>query len=114
MSIHTTDPNDPRLSHGHDETPRKQEEVYLVLSEEERKKGFVRPYREKYYHLQCGGVTKMSKELCETYARDPHFYGATYCTNCQMHRPLKEFQWEGTHENLGWTEEEYRLHQLNK
>ena len=139
----TTDSQDPRLGHGVDETPVPQQEIYLVLSEDERKKGFIRPYRESYKHvgdkpkytlrdltdeekelydgegyikfemypesmlprtgkfwtqkqlnaIGCGTVTKMGRELAETYARNPHFYGATYCVGCQMHRPLKEFIW---------------------
>lgn len=47
----TDDPNDPRISRGPpDETPVPQNEWYLVMSEEERKKGFVRPIRRKYVH----------------------------------------------------------------
>lgn len=44
----TTDPNDPRLK---DTSSEGQNEVYLVLSEEERSKGFVRPVRNSYVHL---------------------------------------------------------------
>jgi hypothetical protein len=47
----TTDPNDPRLVRGQDTEPRPQNEVYLVLSEEERAKGFVRPLRRAYKHV---------------------------------------------------------------
>jgi hypothetical protein len=48
----TDDPNDPRLKRGHaDETSVPQNEVYLVLSEAERAKGFVRPYRDAYRHV---------------------------------------------------------------
>ncbi len=50
MSL-TTDPTDPRLGHGVDTTPTPQHAVYLVLSEEERKKGFVRPFRNRYIHV---------------------------------------------------------------
>jgi hypothetical protein len=70
-----------------------QADVYLVLSEEERAKGFVRPVRRAYWHEACGGVTTMSVDLAETYARDPKFYGATYCAICQRHRPVAEFHW---------------------
>jgi hypothetical protein len=35
----------------------------------------------------------MGRALSETYARDPHFYGATYCVHCSMHRPVAEFRW---------------------
>lgn len=141
MSL-TTDRNDPRLTRGVDEQPVAQAEVYLVLSEEERAKGFVRPLRESYRHVgqrpktplrdltpeeherydqygyvkfeaykgdgsvvgrfwtqkdldkhACGTVTTMGLPLCETYARDPHFYGATYCCSCQKHLPVGEFVW---------------------
>ena len=97
----TTDPNDPRIGRGVDETPVPQNEVYIVLSEEERARGFVRPVRRSYKHLNCGVVTTMGLDLAETYARDPSFYGATYCVNCSMHRPLTEFVWEGTNEQVG-------------
>lgn len=122
------------------------QEAYLVLSAEERAKGFIRPVRRTYKHVGsrpqyplrdltaeettrysdvgyvkfevypaselpstgrfwtqaqltsgCGGETTMGQELAETYARDPHFYGATYCVHCRMHRPVGpdgEFVWE--------------------
>jgi hypothetical protein len=47
----TTDPTDPRLGHGVDNEPREQHETYLVLSEYERARGFVRPYRDTYEHV---------------------------------------------------------------
>lgn len=50
MSI-TTDPTDPRLGQGSDSEPKPQNEVYLVLSDEERAKGFVRPVRLSYQHV---------------------------------------------------------------
>lgn len=140
----TSDSNDPRLRRGAgDDEPTPQHEVYLVLSEEERQKGFVRPYRDSYIHVGekpehplrdlteeekecyasegyvafekypenpllmvgrfwtqkqldyegCKAKTKMHRELAETYARDPSFYGATYCAGCRMHRPVSEFVW---------------------
>lgn len=92
MSL-TTDPNDPRLGHGPNDEAVPQNEAYLVLSEEERAKGFVRPYRDRYLHRTCGAVTTMGAAIAETYARDPAFYGATYCTSCSMHRPVEEFDW---------------------
>lgn len=91
--MHTTDPTDPRLGHGADDSPVPQQSVYLVLSEEERAKGFVRPVRQSYRHKTCGTVTTMSLPLAETYATSPSFYGATYCVYCQMHRPVAEFTW---------------------
>lgn len=96
--METTDPNDPRLTRGVDEERRPQADAYLVLSEEERARGFIRPVRRSYVHSGgCGAQTTMSQALAETYARDPGFYGATYCTGCQMHRPVGtdgEFTWE--------------------
>ena len=92
MSL-TTDPNDPRLTRGCDSQPVPQAPVYLVLSDEVRAKGFVRPYRDAYRHLTCKTITTMGRALSETYARDPKFYGATYCVCCKMHRPVAEFTW---------------------
>lgn len=95
----TTDPNDPRLGHGVDDEPVPQQEVYLVLSDEERAKGFVRPVRRSYKHVGielhkgCGTVTTMAPPIAETYARSPRFYSHTYCTGCQMHLPVGEFIW---------------------
>lgn len=89
----TTDPNHPRIGHGVDEESIPQHDVYLVLSEEERAKGFVRPYRDAYQHDVCGSITTMGRSLSETYARQPTFYGATYCVNCAKHRPVSEFKW---------------------
>ena len=93
----TDDRNDPRLTHGVDDgEPRDQAEVYLVLSAEERARGFVRPVRRSYLHLVCGAVTTMGIELAETYARDPQFYGATYCCTCRQHcrvGDVGEFVW---------------------
>ena len=97
MSL-TSDRSDPRLGRGSDGEPGPQNEVYLVLSEEERAKGFVRPVRRTYVHTGgCGAVTTMAQAIAETYARDPGFYGATYCVGCRMHRPVGErgeFIWD--------------------
>lgn len=138
----TTDPNDPRLRVVDD---KGQQSAYLVLSEEERAKGFVRPVRRTYIHVGkagptyplrdlteeeqqrfgqdyikfeeyptefaprtgrlwsqadldaigkgCGTETTMGQAIAETYARDPRFYGATYCCRCQRHFPVSEFVW---------------------
>lgn len=90
----TTDPNDPRLR---EIRPDGQQEAYLVLSPEEREKGYVRPIRWKYRHLACGTVTTMAMPIAETYARDPGFYGGTFCVGCRAHFPVGEdgqFVWE--------------------
>jgi hypothetical protein len=96
MADLVTDPSDPRLGHGSDEEPVPQQRAYLVLSEAERAKGFIRPFADTYKHETCGRTTTMSGAIAETYARQPSFYGATYCTTCSMHRPLVEFVWVGT------------------
>lgn len=94
MSL-TTDPNDPRLTHyTGPEKPGPQAEVYLVLTPEERAKGFVRKVRCTYVHQSCGVATSMGRALAETYARDPSFYGATYCVKCRAHFPVGEFRWD--------------------
>lgn len=158
MSL-TTDPNDPCLSEGSKD--KGQNECYLVLSEEERAKGFVRPYRDTYIHVGkklryhsvdrifekpeknelngklyaailnvmgseekiiggsyvtqeeldawkegnliggCGTLTTMGRALSETYARNPKFYGATYCAGCNIHLPVGEFKWKEDGEVVG-------------
>jgi hypothetical protein len=141
----TTNPDDPRLGHGVDTDPRAQNAAYLVLSDEERAQGFVRPVRRSYIHVGkqtkyplrdltdeekerfapygyvkkeeypesespltgrywtqaeldkvgngCRTTTTMGQAIAETYARNPSFYGATYCVHCQKHLPVAEFVW---------------------
>jgi len=112
---HTTDPNDPRIRRFGDAETGQQNEVYLVLSEEERAKGFVRPVRRTYVHRfmrdgsavpkvlrsehranlgGCGVATTMSQPIAETFARDPDFYGATWCCGCGTHLPVWQFVWD--------------------
>jgi hypothetical protein len=159
MSL-TTDRNDPRLIRKEIDNNGKvpQNEVYLVLSNDEINKGFIRPLRQSYIHVGrkmndgielldnpyiadngnvytalanividgkklggkylteselneyndrngyiggCDTLTKMNITIAETYARDPDFYGATYCCGCQKHLPLSEFIWEGTNDIVG-------------
>ena len=126
-----------------------QQKDYLVLSAEERAKGFVRPVRYTYIHVGrtgpkyplrdltakeyldlekfgyvkyevypegsgllgrfwtqkeldsidqgCLTRTTMSREIAETYARSPGFYGGTFCCGCKKHFPVGEqgeFVWE--------------------
>lgn len=127
-----------------------QQKDYLVLSAEERDKGFVRPLRMTYTHVGrrprgntrelteeekvqyaqfgyvlyeeygperspilgrywtakdlksgCGWTTKMSYDIAATYARDPYFYGGTFCVGCGQHHPLEEFVWENTNIQVG-------------
>lgn len=49
----------------------------------------------------CGTVTTMGQALSETYARDPEFYGATFCAGCNVHLPVSEFQWTADGETVG-------------
>lgn len=123
--------------------------AYWVLSEEERKKGFIRPVRHSYKHIGknppknlrdltaeeqvrfggqgyvkyeeydsttgmfwtqerldkvyrgCGAITSMGLALCETYARDPKYYGSTFCVGCKSHEPVGEFVWTEDGEVVG-------------
>ena len=137
-----------------------QQKSYLVLSDEERAKGFVRPVRASYRHVGapppryplrdlteeeltkharfqyvkyeaypepnpdgssivgrywtqaqldavnkgCGTVTTLGSAIAETYARNPSFYGGTFCCGCGKHLPVGasgEFVWVGTDERVG-------------
>lgn len=88
-----------------------QQKAYVVLTEEERAKGFVRPVRRSYIHTGtnpkmdgpvllktdkdgCGTLTKQSQDIAETYARDPKFYDGTFCIGCRRHFPVAQFRWE--------------------
>lgn len=81
--------------------PNGQQKGYVVLSQEEREKGFVRPLRSSYLHKTCGTVTHMNTAIAETYARDPKFYSGTFCCQCREHFPLDQFVWDGTQEQVG-------------
>lgn len=130
-----------------------QQKDYVVLTPEERAKGFVRPVRRSYRHVGpsgpknplrdltpeeqnrwghagfvkfetypegsraagrfwtqaeldaagkgCGTITTMGTALAETYARDPKFYGGTFCCGCGKHLPVDEFVWDGSNERVG-------------
>lgn len=96
MSHITDDPSDPRLTNGADDQPAPQAPVYLVLSEQERAQGFVRPVRRSYRHSVCDTTTTMGQAIAETYAREPGFYGSTYCVECSKHLPVGpggDFYW---------------------
>lgn len=81
----TTDPADPGIRQTR---PDGQQQVYLVLSEEERARGFARPVRDAYLHLACGGITRMGLAIAETYSTNPKFYSGTYCSCCRDHFAL--------------------------
>ena len=96
MSGTTEDRTDARLKNIQENG---QQEAYLILSDEEREKGFVRPLRKSYTHIKCGTITTMGNKIAETYARDPSFYGGTFCSGCGKHFNLlekgeRQFLWE--------------------
>lgn len=128
--------------------PDGMQKAYVVLSDAERARGFVRPVRLSYVHIGapgpanplrdltedertqyaeygyvkfedypperspvvgrywtqaeldskgCGTRTTMGQALAETYARDPQFYGGTFCCGCNTHLPVGadgEFVWD--------------------
>lgn len=132
-----------------------QHDGYIVLCPDERAKGFVRPFRDRYKHVGirpkyplqdltaeqherydrfgyvkfeayppdapesnggtstgrywtksdlesgCGTVTTMGRALSETYAREPSFYGATFCCGCNRHLPVAEFVWTADGARVG-------------
>lgn len=70
---------------------------HWVLSKEERAKGFIRPVRSTYVHLKCLTETTMPYACAETYARQPNFYGSTFCCHCKGYFPVGadgEFIWD--------------------
>lgn len=102
----TNDPQEARTSPVDPETGM--QELYVVLSDEERAKGFVRPVRTQYVHAKelggCGAVTWMNQAIAETYASQPDYYTGTYCGNCRGHFPVGpsgQFYWDGTTERVG-------------
>lgn len=78
--------------------PGGQQKGYVVLSAEERARGFVQPVRHTYVHQKCGVATTMGRALAETYARDPKFYSGTFCCGCGRHftfgQPDGDFFWD--------------------
>lgn len=87
-----------------------QQKGYIVLTPEERAKGFVQAVRHQYVHSKCGATTWMGNSLAETYARNPWFYSGTFCSTCGSHFDLSEFQWAGTSESLDplkWSDEKF-------
>jgi len=52
----------------------------------------------------CGIKTSMPRAIAETYARQPGYYGSTFCAGCgEYYRVGKngEFVWTGTDERVG-------------
>lgn len=56
----TTDRSDPDL---HETLPNGQNKKYLILSDEERAKGFIRPYRDSYVHIGPPGPKYPLRDL---------------------------------------------------
>lgn len=81
----TTDRDNPCLKKIE---PSGMQACYLVLSDEEIAKGFVRPVRTSYTHVKCGTATTMGRKLAETYAANPQFYSGTFCCRCGTHFDL--------------------------
>jgi len=66
----TTDPQDPDI---HKTRSDGQQEVYLVLSEDERAKGFMRPVRKSYRHVGIRPGGKTRELTAEEHARYDQF-----------------------------------------
>lgn len=63
-----------------------------------------RYWTKKQLESGCNTLTRMGRAIAETYARDPKYYGATFCCNCGAHFPVGEhgeFVWDGTTERVG-------------
>jgi hypothetical protein len=101
FALCTTNGQTPEEVRANQKNETGQHAGYIVLCDAERAKGFVRPYRDAYKHTTCGGVTTMGRALSETYARDPGFYGATFCCKCNRHLPVAEFVWTADGQVVG-------------
>lgn len=52
----------------------------------------------------CGVRTTMPRSIAESYARQPNYYGSTFCCGCGTYLPVGasgEFVWDGTTERVG-------------
>ncbi len=52
----------------------------------------------------CGTLTRMPMPIAETYARQPGYYGSTFCCGCGKYLPVGkrgEFVWNETTERVG-------------
>lgn len=78
-----------------------QHKDHWILSDDERAKGFVRPYNESYVHATCGTTTAMPRKIAETYAVNSKFYSTTFCCGCRGYFPVGEFVWAGTNNIVG-------------
>lgn len=55
---------------------------------------FIAPVRNVYTHNTCGVATKIGSGIAETYAKNPRFYGRTFCVGCRDYFPIDEFKWD--------------------
>jgi len=68
-----------------------QYENYPTIDEGE----FEQAPRKWYIHVDgCGEETGMSEELVKSVARNPEYYGKTYCAGCEEHVPVSEVEWQ--------------------
>jgi hypothetical protein len=81
----TTDRHDGCLHEINQDTGMQR--CYLIAPDGKRK-NLVRPVFTSYVHETCGTQTWMARELAETYAANPRFYGGTYCAFCRAHYPV--------------------------
>lgn len=51
--------------------------------------------------IGCNQVTVISQEIATTYAKDPKFYGATYCYHCRKHLSVDQFVWVRDGQRVG-------------
>jgi len=74
---------------------------HWVLCEEEIARGFVRPLRKTYIHEKCSSITTIPAPIAATYARNPQYYGSTFCCACGDYFLVAEFLWFGTNVRVG-------------
>ena len=75
--------------------------VYEKYPEDDESPVTGRFWTKEQLNSGCGSTTIMNIGFAETYARNPSFYGSTFCANCGKHFPVGEFVWDGTVEKVG-------------
>lgn len=77
------------------EEKERYEQFGYVKFEEYENNGSVvgRYWTEAQLKSGCNSVTTISNPIAETYARNPKFYGSTFCCHCKKHFRLEEFVW---------------------
>jgi len=68
---------------------------------------FEQPVRDEYVHEGCSSTTKMTGDLPESVARNPHYYTKTFCVGCGKHVPVSEVYWKEDKCNWDEAPEEY-------